>query len=123
MCRSCILSRYQEGSLPVHAAIIYLQVINLLLVVLDVYTWIILAYCLASMAISFGVINPQSNRFMGSVVEMLAKLVEPVLQPIRNILPPTGMMDFSPLILLLAIQYGIPFILKSIFRVFFLPQG
>ncbi|WP_326831386.1 YggT family protein [Bombella favorum] len=106
-----------------HAAIIYLQIINLLMVVLDVYTWIILAYCLATMAISFGIINPHSNRFMMSVVEILAKLVEPVLQPIRNILPPTGMMDFSPLILLLTIQYGIPFILKSIFRAFFLPQG
>ncbi len=106
-----------------HAAIIYLQVINLLMVVLDVYTWIILAYCLASMAIGFGVINPQTNRFVSSLLEILARLVEPVLQPIRNILPDTGMMDFSPLILLLTIQYGIPFILKSIFRIFFLPQG
>ncbi len=106
-----------------HAALIYLQATNLLLVVLDVYTWIILAYCLASMAISFGVIDPHSNRFMGSLFEMLARLVEPVLQPIRNILPPTGMMDFAPLILLLAIQYGVPFILKSIFTLFFLPQG
>ncbi|WP_232317252.1 MULTISPECIES: YggT family protein [Parasaccharibacter] len=119
----CISSRHQEGYPPVHAAIIYLQVINLLMVVLDVYTWIILAYCLASMAIGFGVINPQTNRFVSSLLEILARLVEPVLQPIRNILPDTGMMDFSPLILLLAIQYGIPFILKSIFRIFFLPQG
>lgn len=106
-----------------HAALLYLQVTNLLMVVLDIYTWIILAYCLATMAVSFGVINLNSNRFMQSVVEILARLVEPVLQPIRNILPPTGMMDFSPLILLLAIQYGIPFILKTIFRLVFLPQG
>lgn len=106
-----------------HAALVYLQITNLLMVILDIYTWLILAYCLITMAISFGVVNPQSNRFIQSLAEILARLVEPVLQPIRNILPPTGMMDFSPLILLLAIQYGIPFILKSIFRAFFLPQG
>lgn len=105
-----------------HAALIYLQITNLLMVLLDIYTWIILTYCLTTMAISFGVVNPNSNRFIQSLVDILARLVEPVLQPIRNILPPTGMMDFSPLILLLAIQYGVPFILKTIFRTVFLSQ-
>ena len=31
-------------------------------------------------------------------------LTEPVLAPIRNVLPPTGGMDFSPMVLLLVLQ-------------------
>jgi len=34
----------------------------------------------------------------------LGRLVEPLLAPIRRLMPPTGMFDFSPLILLLAVQ-------------------
>ncbi|PHI96958.1 hypothetical protein BG621_03895 [Parasaccharibacter apium] len=98
-------------------------IVNLILMVLDIYTWIILAYCLATMAVGFGVIDIRSNSFIQGLVEMLARLVEPVLQPIRNILPSTGMMDFSPLILLLAIQYGIPFIFKIVFKLVFLTHA
>lgn len=35
---------------------------------------------------------------------MLAQLVEPVLVPFRRLLPPMGMMDFAPLLALLAVQ-------------------
>ncbi|HLF88707.1 MAG TPA: YggT family protein [Anaerolineales bacterium] len=34
----------------------------------------------------------------------LGRIVEPMLQPIRNILPQTGMIDFSPMILLILLQ-------------------
>jgi len=34
----------------------------------------------------------------------LSRLLEPMLYPIRRYLPPTGMLDFSPLILLILVQ-------------------
>jgi YggT family protein len=34
----------------------------------------------------------------------LASLVEPMLNPIRRIIPPVGMFDFSPFILLVLVQ-------------------
>ncbi|MDH5606617.1 MAG: YggT family protein [Anaerolineae bacterium] len=34
----------------------------------------------------------------------LTRLLEPMLYPIRRYLPPTGMLDFSPLILLIFVQ-------------------
>lgn len=34
----------------------------------------------------------------------LARFVEPMLQPIRNVLPQTGMIDFSPMVLLILLQ-------------------
>jgi YggT family protein len=36
---------------------------------------------------------------------MVARLVEPVLAPIRRIMPFTGGVDFSPLVLILIIQF------------------
>lgn len=38
------------------------------------------------------------------VKEALDRLVNPMLAPIRRYLPPTGMMDFSPLILIILLQ-------------------
>lgn len=36
--------------------------------------------------------------------QFLGKIVEPMLSPIRRIMPNTGMIDFSPLVLLLIVQ-------------------
>ncbi len=38
------------------------------------------------------------------VRELLNRLVNPMLDPIRRVLPPTGMLDFSPLVLLFLVQ-------------------
>lgn len=35
---------------------------------------------------------------------MISRFVEPMLRPIRNILPSTGMLDFSPIVLLILVQ-------------------
>jgi YggT family protein len=36
--------------------------------------------------------------------EMLGRIVEPFLNPIRRVIPSAGGMDFSPMILLIAVQ-------------------
>lgn len=87
----------------------------LLLFLIDAYVWVILAYCILSMVIGFGLISYE-NRFMMAVFQTVSKLVEPALAPIRAILPQMGMMDFSPLVLLLTLQLLLPYILKSIYR-------
>lgn len=38
------------------------------------------------------------------VRQTIDQLVEPMLAPIRGILPQTGMLDFSPLVLLIVVQ-------------------
>ncbi|MCS7262707.1 MAG: YggT family protein [Aquificaceae bacterium] len=43
--------------------------------------------------------------------ELLDRLVSPLLEPIRRVLPPTGGLDFSPLVLLFAL-YSV----KQLFR-------
>ncbi|GAB4521443.1 MAG: hypothetical protein Fur0018_01940 [Anaerolineales bacterium] len=39
------------------------------------------------------------------VRQAIDRLVEPLLAPIRQILPPMGMFDFSPLVLLILVQF------------------
>ncbi|MEK6753898.1 MAG: YggT family protein [Chloroflexota bacterium] len=38
------------------------------------------------------------------VREALGRIIEPFLGPIRNLMPRTGMVDFSPMILILAVE-------------------
>jgi YggT family protein len=45
-------------------------------------------------------VNP---RFEGPVARFLYDTTEPLLSPIRRVLPQTGMLDWSPLILLLGL--------------------
>ena len=43
----------------------------------------------------------------------LDRIVEPMLKPIRRIMPQTGMVDFSPLVLIIGLQI-IDFLLQTI---------
>jgi YggT family protein len=52
---------------------------------------------------AFNVVSP-SNEFLRQVYESINRLLEPVLRPIRNIMPNTGAIDFSPLVLILGLQ-------------------
>lgn len=38
------------------------------------------------------------------LMEFLRRLVSPMLDPIRRIMPQTGMLDFSPLVLIILVQ-------------------
>jgi YggT family protein len=45
------------------------------------------------------------------------RIVDPILNPIRRILPQTGMVDFSPLVAIIVIQV-IEFILRQLLHSF-----
>ncbi len=72
--------------------------------VIDIYTWIVIAGAIMSWLVAFGVVNV-SNKFIRMVVDVLYRLTEPVLRPIRNILPNLGGVDISPVILLLGLFF------------------
>ena len=72
--------------------------------VIDIYTWIVIAGAIMSWLVAFGVVNI-SNKFIRMVVEVLYRLTEPVLRPIRRILPNLGGVDISPVILVLGLFF------------------
>jgi YggT family protein len=82
-------------------------IITVVIWLLDLYKWIIIITAVASWLIAFGVINTY-NRTVARMLDVLYRLTEPVLRPIRQMLPNLGGIDISPIIL-----FGIIYILES----------
>lgn len=71
--------------------------------ILQVLVWIIIAQVIISWLVAFNVINTQSN-FVRTLLDTLERLTAPLYRPIRKIMPDFGGIDFSPIVLILAIQ-------------------
>jgi YggT family protein len=76
--------------------------LDVFLLVLHLYSYVIIIVAILSWLIAFNVINIY-NDFVRSIWNFLNALTEPVLRPIRQILPNLGGIDISPVILLLLI--------------------
>ena len=76
--------------------------LDVLLLALQIYTWIIIASAIFSWLYAFGVVNPR-NQFVATIGKMLWQLTEPALRPIRRFVPSLGGLDITPIILLLII--------------------
>lgn len=79
-------------------------VVKLLLTIIDIYWWILLATVVMSWLIAFDVVNMRSSAAY-SIWKWLNIVTEPLLGPIRAVLPSVGGLDISPLILLLVMQF------------------
>ncbi|HWT96281.1 MAG TPA: YggT family protein [Terriglobales bacterium] len=87
--------------------------IDLILVVLQLYRYVLIATIILSWLISFNVINTR-NQAVYQINMILNRLTEPLLRPIRRIIPPISGLDFSPLILLLVIFFIERLIIRDI---------
>ena len=76
------------------------QILDLLISV--VVTLVIVQFVLG-LLIAFNVVN-MSNQFVAAVWTALNALLQPLLAPIRRIMPNTGAIDFSPLVLIIGLQ-------------------
>ncbi len=72
--------------------------------ILNIVWWIFLIVIIMSWLISFNVINTR-NQFVNSVWRVLNQITEPILKPIRRIIPPVGGLDLSPLIVFIIIFF------------------
>jgi YggT family protein len=77
-------------------------ILEVILIVLDLYVWLLIASAILSWLIAFNVVNTR-NQFVAAVAEFLYRITEPVLAPIRRLLPNLGGLDISPIILILLI--------------------
>ena len=73
-------------------------------VVIDLITWVVIASAIMSWLVAFGVVNMR-NQFIRMVVETLYRVTEPLLRPIRRLMPNLGGVDISPVILLLGLFF------------------
>jgi len=77
-----------------------IQIVDLLI---NVLVMLIIVQFVISLLLAFNVINA-SNEFVVSIYRSINALLEPVLAPIRRVLPNTGAIDFSPLVLIVVMQ-------------------
>ena len=94
--------------------IMLLQIVQLLL---TVFTFIIVAQAILSWLIAFNVINTH-NEFVRTLWNGLQTITEPVYRPIRRVLPDFGALDISPLVVLLILyilnNFFIPWLIVQI---------
>jgi YggT family protein len=86
---------------------------NLLLTVIDLYWWVVIISVILSWLVAFDVLNTRSQAAQ-TVWRVVDTLTEPLLRPIRNVLPAVGGLDLSPLILLLGLQFLRDLIARSV---------
>lgn len=79
-------------------------IIYFLIPVLNILVLLIFVNVVLSWLVSFNVVNPR-NQFVNTIWRATNALTEPVLSPIRRLLPPLGGIDLSPLVLLLLIFF------------------
>jgi YggT family protein len=77
-------------------------ILDVILIALTFYIWLVIAMAILSWLIAFNVVNPR-NQFVAMVWDFLYRITEPVLRPIRNMMPNLGGIDISPIILFLVI--------------------
>jgi YggT family protein len=70
--------------------------------VLNLVWWLIIISVVMSWLVAFGVVNTR-NQLVYRIVDIINRVTEPLLRPIRRIVPPLGGLDLSPMILLLII--------------------
>ncbi len=77
-------------------------ILDVVLLVLNLYTYVIIASAIFSWLYAFNIVN-SSNQIIAAIGQMLYNLTEPVLRPIRRVMPNLGGIDLSPIALLLGI--------------------
>jgi len=94
-----------------------LELLRFISYLLTRYIYIRIASAVMSWLIVFNVVNP-SNQFVHMVGEFLYRVTEPVLRPIRNMLPNLGGIDISPIVVILIIIFIQEVVLPNLARAF-----
>ena len=84
--------------------VIIVPLIEIILVAIRLYVWVLILSALLSWLVAFNVVNTR-NRFVYTVVDFLWRITEPALRPIRRFLPNLGGIDVSPVILILILMF------------------
>jgi YggT family protein len=79
--------------------------IEVTIIAIDIYKWVIIVWIILSWLIAFNVINTH-NRFVDSVNHFLYRATEPALRPIRRFVPIIGGLDLSPIVLFFALYFA-----------------
>ncbi|MDE3838443.1 hypothetical protein C0966_03450 [Bacillus methanolicus] len=72
-------------------------VLDLLLRLIEIYSWALIIYILMSWF---------PNARESAIGQFLARICEPYLEPFRRFIPPIGMIDVSPIVAFLVLKFA-----------------
>ena len=78
--------------------------LNLVSTVISIYIWLLIAQAVLSWLVAFGIVN-RYNRVVATIGDFLWRITEPLLRPIRRVIPDLGGIDISPVILILLLWF------------------
>lgn len=73
-------------------------ILDIVLLLLDLYQYVLIAAAVLSWLIAFNIVNMR-NQFVAMIYDVVYRLTEPALAPIRRRVPPFGGLDISFIIL------------------------
>ncbi|MBE7636417.1 YggT family protein [Sneathiella sp. P13V-1] len=80
------------------------SVVTLISMIIQIFIWLLIANAILSWLVAFNVVNTR-NQFVATVGTFLYKITEPLLRPLRNIIPNFGGIDISPIVLILLLIF------------------
>jgi YggT family protein len=84
--------------------IILNPLLEVVLILIKAYQWILIVYVVLNLLVLFNVFG-RGNQFLDMVHDFLRRLIEPILKKIKNILPSFGVFDISLLVLFLLTHF------------------
>lgn len=84
--------------------VVLIPLLQIIGIAIDLFIWALIISAVLSWLVAFNVVNTR-NRFVYTVMDVLYRVTEPALRPIRNFLPNTGGLDLSPLVLIFILWF------------------
>jgi YggT family protein len=81
-----------------------IALISLISMVINLLIWLLILQAVLSWLLAFDVVN-RSNRLVNTVWDFTNRLSEPLLKPLRKVIPLIGGIDLSPMVLILALIF------------------
>jgi YggT family protein len=83
--------------------LLFLTIFQIVSYLIDIIVFVVIVQFVLGLLIAFNVVN-MHNQFVSAVYTALNAILEPLLRPIRKIMPNTGAIDFSPMVLIIGLK-------------------
>lgn len=87
---------------------------QLLIFLLEIYSFIIIASVIVSWLLAFNVLSTQ-NPHTRNLLSLLGRLTDPVMRPVQKYIPPIGGIDITPIVII----FGIMILQRVVATIFF----
>ncbi len=82
---------------------IFITLFEIVSYLINIIVTVVIVQFVLSLLISFNVVNLHNN-FVAAVWQAVNAILEPIFRPVRRIMPDTGAIDFSPMVVIIGLS-------------------